>query len=710
MEKRASRKKEQIQREIETMKVSYNWLQSFLKNKLPAPEKLAEILTMSVFEVGEIKKVGRDRVLDIDVLPNRAHDCLSHWGVAREVAAITGNWSSSIGAVLKKNCSNGAAPIKVEVKNKDLCPRYCARVITDIKVGPSPKWLKERLEVIGQKSINNIVDAANYVMFETGQPLHAFDMDKVGGSPRRGLPPRIIIRRAKKGEKIITLENEKYELNSDILVIADTKEPLAIAGIKGGKKAEIDQGTKDIILEAANFNPQNIRQVSKKLGLRTESSLRFEAGLDANLASEAIDRAADLIQKIAGGEIVPGLIDVYPKKIRPKKIKLEVEKVKRLLGVEIPKKDIIKILESLSFKIQDTKYKILNTIIPTWRLDITLPEDLIEEIGRLFGYEKIPAQLPSAALIPPERNDSLVYENKIREILVSAGLSEVYNYSFISEKDIITRPVLVELENPVSREQKYLRPSLMPNLLKNIKDNLRFFNEVGLFEIGKVFKTEDKRQKTEVSEEKKLAGVFALKIKSEGTREFYQLKGVVDSLLNKLRISDVWYDDANNKQQTTNNKQFYHSARRAEIKVGDDLVGWLGEISPEILERLDIKPRVVGFEIDFEKLVALATEEREYLPPSKYPAVVRDIAVLVEPSARVEEVLNLIETAGGPLVQDVDLFDMYEGENIPDGKKNLAFHIVYQAEDRTLTDKEVNDLHAKIVWTLENEGGWEVRK
>jgi phenylalanyl-tRNA synthetase beta chain len=719
------------------MKISYNWLQSFFKKKLPAPEKLADLLTMHAFEVELAGKSRNDVVLDVDVLPNRAHDCLSHLGIAREIAALLKYPFRPIDYAKRIKASQNESVkklVKVEVKDKDLCPRYTARAIIDVKVSSAPQWIQERLKICGLRPINNVVDITNYVMLETGQPLHAFDADKLLDRDQTG-QKTIIVRRARGREKIITLDNEEYNLDENILVIADEENPVCIAGIKGGKGPEIDGQTKRVILEAANFSPGIIRRGSRQLKLKTDASWRFEHQLDPNLTQEAIDMAAYLIQEIAGGQVLNGIVDVYPNKIRPKKIKLNIEQVKSLLGISISKKEIIDILKRLGFELQVTGYGVLVTV-PTRRLDVSIPEDLIEEIGRLYGYEKIPSQLPTATLIPSERNEDLVYQNKVKEILVNLGFSEIYNYSFIGEREIElyqTKPALIEVANPVSQEQKYLRPSLILNLLKNVKENKKYFEEVRLFEIGKVFflshpeaKVKGSRGKNKkftgsftsiqenvgYQEQKKLAGIISLGGKFNQTpdaQEFYRLKGVIDSLLNKLRISDQWYDD-----RIMNNElgimDLFHSGRRAEIKIGDDFIGRVGEITPDILEKLDVKSRVAAFELDFEKLVQLATEERIYLPPSKYPAVVRDIALLVDRGTKVVEVLNLINAAGGPLVRDVDLFDMYEGEEVPEGKKNLAFHIIFQADDHTLTDKEVNTLQEKIIRALEEEGGWEVRR
>jgi len=642
------------------MKISYNWLQSLIKKDLPQPEKLADLLTMYSFETEVVNKQGKDYLLDVEVLPNRAHDCLSHLGIAREIGALLKEPFESVDYAEKIKVNQQELIknlVKVEVKDKNLCPCYTARALTDVKVGSSPQWLQERLKVCGLRPINNVVDIANYVMLETGQPLHAFDADKLEAKSEI---KTIIVRRAKKGEKITTLDNEKYDLDENILVIADEKNPVCIAGIKGGKRPEIDSQTKKIILEAANFSSQIIRQGSKKLNLKTDASWRFEHQLDPNLTQEAVEMAAYLIQEIATGQVLEGVIDVYPDKIKAKKIRLDPKKVEKLLGIKISNKEIKSILERLGFEVMSQE-----VTIPTRRLDISIPEDLIEEIGRLYSFEKIPSKMPSAALIPPVRNEDLIYQNKIRDILTNLGFSEAYNYSFVSDKG-------VEVLNPVSQEQKYLRSNLAINLLKNIKENKKYFKEVRLFEIGKVFK----KNKSKVIEGKKLGAVLF-------PADFYRLKGVIETLLNKLRITDVWYDEVSGENI------------RAEVKIGNDLLGWLGDNI---------------FELDFEKIVELATEERIYLAPSKYPAVVRDIALLVEPGVKVVEALNLINAAGGRLVRDIDLFDMYEGEKIPHGKKNLAFHIIYQSNDHTLTDKEVNKLQEKIIKALEEEGGWEVRK
>ncbi len=544
-------------------------------------------------------------------------------------------------------------------------------------------------------------------MLETGQPIHAFDLDKISNK-------KIIVRRAKNREKIITLDNKRYNLDKDILAIADVKSPLAVAGIKGGKKAEIDKKTKTIVLESANFDSRIVRKGSKKLGLKTDASWRFEHRIDSSLTETGINRAAEIIQNIAKGKITSGLVDFYPKKVLPKKIKLDYRYLTKLLGLKIEKKDVKQILKRLGFKIIKEEHPILIVEIPTFRLDISLPEDLIEEIGRIYGFQRIPAAFPIVSLIPPKRNFEIFWEDITKNILKESGFTEVYNYSFIGEKESEVFKGAVEVENPMSVEQKYLRPSLIPNLLKNVIDNFRYFNEIKIFELGKIFiKKQDynpptassrakgagpSRNKKQIEEKRMLAGLIT-------GDAFYQAKGVVDSLLNKLGISNVWYDEY--KPTPEQSKiSIWHKERCAEIKVDGQEIGFLGEISPGIFK----KTKVVIFDIDFEKLIKLCSEEHEYQPISQYPAAIRDLAVLVPLDVKVVDVLNKINVAGGALVRDVDLFDIYEGEGIVQGKKNLAFHIIYQAEDRTLKSKEIDKIHQKIIKILEENPEWEVRK
>jgi len=682
---------------------SYNWLKEYIKGKIPQPKKLAEILTLHSFEVTEIKKVLSDFALDIDVLPNRAPDCFSHIGVAREIAALLNSKFQIPNFKLEENKTIKAKDlVTVEVQDPRSCFRYTAKVVTNVKIGPSPKWLKDKLKVCGIKPINNIVDIANFVMLETGQPLHAFDLEKLEGK-------KIIVRDAKKGERIVTLDEKKYFLDENVLVIADGKSPVAIAGIKGGILPEVDKKTKIVVLESASFNPRIIRRTSRKLNLKTDASRRFEHGIDPNLTEFAVNRAAFLIQKIAKGKAAQGTIDFYPEKVLPKKIKLDLGYVEKLLGVEIPLNKIKSILKRLGFRViqsfSDPTIQSFLVEVPTFRLDVKIPEDLIEEIGRVYGYEKIRPVLPTAALVPPERNLNIFWQNFVKNILKEAGFTEVYNYSFIGQNqaDIFLWPKkdLIEVENPTSENYKYLRPSLIPNLLKNVKENTKRFKEIKIFELGKIFK---KSSSYTTLEKRALSGLI---FKEKGNSDlFFELKGVCTLLFEKMGISDFWFD---NYQPTPeeSKKSIWFLPKSAEIKIGQQEIGFLGEISPEIREKFKIDKAVV-FDFDFEKLQALASEEQEYTPVSKYPAAIRDVSVLVPKDTLVEEVQQTIETAGGSLVTDVDLFDIYEGENIPIEKKSLSFRIIFQSPEKTLKPKEIDPLFQKIINALEKR--WEVRK
>jgi phenylalanyl-tRNA synthetase beta chain len=703
------------------MKFSYNWLQSLVSGKLPRPEKLTGLLTMHSFEISELKKMGSDWLIDIDVLPNRAGDCFSHLGIARECAVLTGTQLKVKSEKLKEERSLKAKDfVSVTVQNKKACPRYTARVVIDVKVGESPKFIQERLKVCGLRPINNIVDIANYVMLETGQPLHAFDLEKLGSVNLKSQIPnpqqipnpkfqnkKLIVRFAKNKERIVTLDEERYDLNDNVLVIADRKKPVAIAGIKGGKEPEIDRKTKIVVIESANFNSRVIRKGSQKLNLKTDASLRFEHGIDPNLTEPAVNQAALMIQKIAGGKIAQGLIDYYPLKLLPKKVNLDLNYVEKLLGIKIPTKEIQNILKKLNFRINKSGSCSILVTVPTFRLDINIPEDLIEEIGRIAGYEKIPATSPLIPLSPAKRNDLIFWEDFSKRILKELGFSEVYNYSFISEKlrEILGyKPgELIGIENPISVEQKYLRPSLIPNLLINLQKNISYFNDIKLFELAKIY-----RQKR--SPEKKMLAGLILKKENKSTAElFSELKGSIDSLLNQLGISNIWYDFYQPSPEE-GKSSFWQLKKSAEIKVDQTEIGFLGEISPKILEQLKINHNLVFFEIDFEKLAQFSSEEQEFRPLSRYPSAVRDLALLVPRRVLVEEVLNEINIAGGKVVRDVDLFDIYEGRELPGGKKNLAFHIIYQAEDRTLKSAEIDEIHQRIIKALEKNLDWQVRR
>jgi len=675
------------------MKFSYNWLQSFFAKKIPPPEKLAKLLTFHSFGVEEINKikVGRktDWQMEIEILPNRP-DCYSHLGVAREIASLLNlKLRYPEIKVREENSIKTKDLVKIEVKKG--CLRYTGRIILNPEIRESPDWMKMRLEVCGLGSINNVVDVTNYVMLEVGQPLHAFDLEKIEGR-------KIFVREAKKGERILTLDEEEYELDKEVLVIATSKKPIAIAGIKGGKETGISTETQIIFLEGATFEKEKIKKGSRKIDLITDASFRFSHGLDPNLTKLGIERAANLIQKICQAKIAKGLIDFYPKKVLPRKIGFNFQKTNLLLGIEIPKREQIKILERLNFKVREKK-KEIEVLIPTFRADISLPEDLVEEVGRVYGYHKIPPILPFTFLASPKKNLDIFWEDFVKDNMKSLGFSEVMNYSFLSlelvKKCGFREKDLIEIQNPVSLKYQYLRPSLICHLLKNVKENTLRFQNIKIFEIGKVFRKENAKLK----EKKMFAGAMG--------GDFFELKGILSMILSRMGISDFWFDFYKPFPQDSKSS-LWHLKRSSEIKIGREKIGFFGEISQKVLVEFNLQKKVVAFEVDFEKLPKLASEETEYRPVSPYPAILRDLSILVPNDVLVENVLEKIEISGGEIVEDVDLIDIFE--ELKEGKKSLTFRIIFRAKDRALSSKDVDEIFKRIVKNLEENPSWEVRK
>ena len=676
------------------MKFSYEWLQSFFEKKLPAPKELAKLLTMRIFETEALSK----NVLEVDVLPNRAGECLSYQGLAREIGVILQQSLKKLPLTLTKRgtAQKTSDLLEVEVKAPKACPRYTARFIEDVKIQPSPRFIQKRLKESGLRPINNVVDLANYVMLETGQPLHVFDLEKIEGR-------KLIIRYAKLGEKITTLDNKTYSLDKDILVIADTRGPLAIAGAKGGKRAGISSSTKKIIVEAANFSSPVLRNVWQKLNLRTEASWRFENGLDLNLAEVAQKRFAFLADNLYQARPALDLIDFYPQEPKKKEIRLSLKRMEALLGVRVKKNFIISSLKRLGFQIFQKSPEIWEVTVPSWRLDVSQEEDLIEEIARLYGYENIPPKLSLVNLIPPQRNESQFWGREVRQIFTRLGFDEAYNYSFLSEaeRNFFHYPssLLVKVANPVSARQQYLRPSLLSRLLLAVKENVKYYQDVKVFEIGKVFF----RRRSYV-EQRNFAGIMT---SQDGEEGFYQLKGIIEHLASSLIIDDIWFDTY---QEPSENSfgEIWHPGRTALIKVGEKIIGWLGEIHPKIEEDLGINKALLGFEINFEVLTSLASEDQEYLPISPYPAAKRDLSVVVPLDVKVGEIMAVINEAGGLFVRDVDLAEEYQGHSVPAGKKSVTLRLYLQATDHSLTNKEINRLQEKIIRQLKNKH-WLVR-
>ena len=678
------------------MLYSINWIQEYIKGRLPKPEKLVDLLNMRAFEVENIRKKGKDTLMDIAVLPNRAHDCLSHVGMAREIAAIAKLKFAAPKTKAIKTQKGTLKPIKVHIQSTELVPRYTALVIEAVTIKKSPKWLADRLQAFGMNSINNVVDLTNFIMLELGQPLHAFDYDQIKGS-------EMTIREAHEGETLETLEGKTLSLPKGVLVIEDEERLIDLAGIKGGKVSGISARTKNILLQAANFNAETMYRAKSQLDYTTQAADLYSHEIDPNLTILALERAAALLSECGIDGRITQLLDIYPKKVQPKRIALRAPFLESMLGISIPQKEIKQILENLGCKVT-IKPKGLEALIPTRRIDLAIEEDLVEEVGRMHGYDRIPSTFPVASLIPPPRNNELLWQERIRDTFKGLGFKEAYNYSFIGKKDLSQfaysredQAKLIELENPVSSDFAYLRDSLIEGLLKNARDNQKTEKVIRVFEIGKVF-----RHDKEKFQETNMLGAIVY----DGN--FYEMKGICDFLLNSLGITEVWYDEY---QQTPEKSRpvLWNKGKSAELKVDSQEIGFLGEISGALLSNLKIAKPVVALHLDIEKLIQLGTEERSYEAPSKFPSATRDIAIVVPLATKVAEVMNVMESAGGQLVEDIDLFDIYEGEQIAQEKKNLAFHIIYQAGNRTLTNKEVDSIHEKIIKAIQENPEWEVR-
>ncbi len=643
------------------MKFSYKLLKK-LNPKLPSKKKVIELLNLYSFETEDL---GGD-TLDISLWQNRYSDAASHFGILREVGVIL-NKKFNLPIKLLVNQPTNQGFLEVKVLDMKACPRYLAYYFEIPKVSESPREVKEILKSCGINPINNIVDIANLVMLETGQPLHIFDADKI--LPQGKFPKTIFVRFAKNNEVIETLDNQKIKLDNSILVIADEKNPLAIAGIKGGKSSGVDKNTKRIILEAANFNSEVIYKASKKINLKTDAAIRFAHGLGIDLVKFGADRAVMHLKNI-GAKLIDSF-DTNPKKITEEAIDFDIEKYKHFIGTEISLPQAKKIFENLGFFVKTKSQKVLTVHIPSWRLDIEDFEDLAEEIVRFEGLNKLPSFNPIIEIAPHKEDDIFILKDKIRDSLIKRGFSEVYNHSLIGSDDFNIKEINLNFENklievlyPVSAEFKYLRPSILVWLKKNLLDNARFFNKVNIFEIGKVFYKEKNKFL-----EKLFCGIGIL---GDGADPIFELKGVISDLFVDLGVEVLLVEDGT----------------KIKIEFENKTIG-------NIYHFLSSKRKtIVLAEFELEYLLKTIEGERNFKPLSKYPAVIRDISILASKDFKIGEIMQEISSVS-PLIEDVDLIDEYWEEGFG-GNQSLTFRLIFQAEDRTLTDNEIDDIIKSI--------------
>ncbi len=682
------------------MLVSYKWLSEFIETGL-SPEGMAEALTMVGLEVEGLEEARDDHVLEVNVTPNRP-DCLSVLGIARELRAITSKPIKLPDHDIKKDSHT---EFRIEIENKELCSRYTGRIVRGVTVEESPEWLRKRLEVCGIRSVNNIVDITNYVLLEMGHPLHAFDLDTLEGG-------MVKVATAGKGQHIITIDGIDRELPEDALLIWDGSRPVAVAGVMGGLETEVRNSTRNILIESAWFKPASVRRTSKALGLRTESSYRFERGTDIVGLETALNRAALLVSKITGGNI-EFKVDTYPVKFSPKTITLRYENIRKLLGMEVPPEDVVDILKSLELGIQRVSDEILVVTPPSWRPDLTVEADIIEEIARLYGYGRIPTSLPSANIANKGRRPELFIRD-VKEALRKEGLSEAINYSFMNERylDLLGIPAddhrrkTIAIRNPLRAEDAVLRTMLVPSLIENFMHNFsRGTRYVRIFEIARVF--EDIGDSLP-AEKRKLGALLYMEKKpslwKETAPDFYILKGALESLFERLNIEAFEF-----RKPTP--EPFLHPGKSAEVFIEGTRAGFIGELSPEIMEKLDVKTKLSLelFEIDMGLLLSSARRYVAYKPIPKFPAVERDLAIVVDEGAEAAAIARLIRNFPAEVIEDVSVFDSFTGGSLPSGKKSLGFSIRYRSSERTLTDEEVETLHKELVGHLAEKTGGEIR-
>ena len=652
------------------------------------------------------KDIGKDivqvlnleeEIIDFEITPNRP-DCLSIEGLGRETAVSLGkefkNPRKNIDElnIADKDEIEG---LKVDITAPDLCYRYIARVIKDVKIGPSPEWMVRRLKACGVRSINNVVDITNYVMLEMGQPMHAFDINSIEGK-------HIIVRRARNGEKITTLDEQERELDENNLVIADDKKAVAIAGVMGGLNSEITEDTKTVVFESAVFNGGSVRKTAKKVGLRTESSSRFEKGLSSENALRAINRAVELAELIGVGKAAEGKIDVYPTKQKMNKIKLDIQKINNLLGTNITKQEMIDILEKLEIKVENDI-----ATAPYFRMDLEFVADLAEEIVRFYGYDKLETTLIKADTTLGVRNKEQSIEKKVKEVLVNSGLSEIYTYGFVSEKDLEKSKInedlkkyAITIQNPLSEEYKLMRPTTIPSMMQILATNANKKNiSAKLFDLSRNYKNTN--NEVENGEVPLQENILTIGMYGEDVN-FYTLKGIIENILEAISVNR--YDI---EKETEN--ESYHPGRCANLKVGIDKIATFGEVHPEVLDNYGIGKRAYLAELNITKLAKYSRANKKYVEVPKFPAVERDIAVIVDENIEVGQMEKAITKKGKKLLESVKLFDIYRDEKIGADKKSVAYSLIFRDKNKTLSDEEINKIMEDIINELKNKFNAELR-
>ena len=698
------------------MKIQLDWLKEYIDIDLSA-EELGHLLTMAGLEIESRETVklsdgGDTQVLELNVTPNRGY-CLSYFGVAREVAALIGKPFMSLDYEAELENVWGVDSVDEELKvdnhEHELCLRYSGMVIENIKPGPSPKWLVDRLTAIGLRSVNNVVDITNFVLMEFGQPLHAFDKDSLEGSS-------IIVRRSKKGEAFTSIDGSDLKLDQDALVIADANKVVALAGIMGGANSQVTESTKHIILESANFNSVVVRKGSKKYGLRSDSSIRFERGVDIQSVTSAQARAALLIRQLAGGNIRKGRIDVYPTPQPMREVSLRVSRLNKVLGCALSADRIGEYLSRLSLNVSSLKgNETFKVKIPSFRPFLTREVDLIEEVARLNGFDEIVVTSPLAAISPVRFTPEQSAVRSVKSLLSGIGFSEIITYSFIDSVDAkkfqsafstSIETELIPLNNPISKDLGVMRPSLLPGLVKSaIRNFSKGQKDVRIFEFGNVFlsgKAGEREERLIFSA--LVAGGHENNLWEQTGKyhDYFDLKGTLYSVFRYMKLKLTEHPEIE--------RSFMLKGKSVVLKVNDQDCGYLGELSPGIVRQYELPKHCIVFELNFDGLINALPKQVRFSPLPKFPEVYRDISVLIDKRVASDEVINRINQAGGSLLRRIELYDHFEGNKIQEGKKSLTYALIFQSNDRTLSDEEINPIFEKIVKTLSTQLGAMLRE
>ena len=683
------------------MKYSWNWLSTFVEIDIE-PEELASRLSMIGLEVESVRSTGDDCIFDIDVTTNRG-DCLSMLGLSREIAALLGKRVTLPPMTYTETENRTSDLVQVKVEAPELCPRYCGKVVKGVKIASSPQWLTERLLAVGLRPINSVVDITNFVLAELGHPLHAFDLGTVTGH-------QVVVRRAQTRENIRTIDGVERALDPDMLVIADQHRPIAIAGVMGGANSEIAQQTTDIFIESAYFDPISIRRTSKKLNLTSDASFRFERGADPQALTKAIDRACHLFQKICGGEVCSGVIDIQPQPLQPRKTWLRLNRINSLIGVKIEKKRVEEFLTRLNFELQRRDADSWTVTIPSYRGDVEKEIDLIEEIARFYGYNRVSSTMPlwkGGEAGPPTWIER---EGLIRRIMVAAGYNEVINYSFIDDnteslfRTKAEKPV--RLQNPIAEQMGILRTSFFPGMISNLAWNInRGIKNIRTFEIGKVYRQVKGRKQPEERETLGIAGTgnFSEHYWKDGERgyDFYDLKGVIELLFHRFGWETLSFEPAN--------IDFYHPARAALIRFNHRPIGHMGMLHPQICAQVEIPQEAYLAQLNLEPLLKTETVLVKFQPLPKFPAISRDISLLFDRGISFDAIAKLIGSLRENIISEVKIYDFYQGDNVPKDKVSISLNVQFRHPQRTLTLEEVAQAQERLINLLKERLNAELR-